>query len=384
MSQGNMMQQRLTDASQALAREQERANSIQFPTPPNYKQDFEPHGWRKAVGIGLKMIPLLPAQLGSQELLRLPQYERAVGDYERNRTSAMDQLAAEREVGVPIANDRARVAQEGFTNWLNLQKEGREQKAFENEPTGRMPYQETGPDGKVHWYQDTKGGRRNEVSEPREVEEDRRKREEDANTPAPGARPEPDPAAKGKWRVKTKSGDYMPYMPKSVDEGAMLGDPNATKLFNQEHYHEGAQGGGSGMTAAQSREFTTRSRPIQRQMDALDRERSEYTKMQAQAMMTGVQLPGMANVQTHLQGLDQKREALQKQMDDIETEIMSRGAKGGAAAGKTEKSGGAFTVPKGAPSPSKPNDYLKADGKAIAYSKDGKTWGPLPATNKSE
>lgn len=41
-----------------------------------------------------------------------------------------------------------------------------------------------------------------------------------------------------------------------------------------------------------------------------------------------------------------------------------------------EESQKGFQVPKGAPLPTKPGQSLKANGKVVAYSADGETWGP--------
>lgn len=382
MNQAKPLLDNITAAGDALSREGTKVTDLQSRMtalkPPNYQQDYQPHGWKKALGIGLGLIPLAPTQLASAELEHIPQYNRANNEYERNRTSLMDQLAAEREAAVPLANDKARVSQEALDNIMKLAREKREQTAFQNEPTGRMPEMRTGPDGQPHYYQKTKGGEEMEVPEPREQAEDRRKREEDAATPAPGARPEPDPANKGKYRVKTKSGGYMPWAPKTVEEGALAGDKTATALFNTEHFHEAAQNNG-GMSAAQQREYNDKTKPLQRQIDAIEKEKSEYQKSLAMGMLTGQQFAGTPAVQKHISDLEAKQADLHKQMDDAEQEILSRGGKGaGGKTGASGTKGESFKVPAGAPAPVKRGQYLKMDGKAVAYSEDGKSWGAMP------
>lgn len=62
------------------------------------------------------------------------------------------------------------------------------------------------------------------------------RQDEASNTPAPGARPElymQD--GKPALHVRTKTGEYIPYIPKSIDEGAMLNDPTSTRLYNRAH-----------------------------------------------------------------------------------------------------------------------------------------------------
>lgn len=381
LEQAKPFQQSIDNATAGLEAERQRASGLQDELSqvhvPNYKQDYEPHGWRKALGIGLGMIPLAPAQLGSAELMHVPQYRRAVADYGRQRQSVMDQVEAERGLAVPLAEAEQRMTQEGYRNFMDLRREQREQTAFENEPTGKLPYQDVGADGKTHWYQDTKGGRRIEVAEPREITENRRKEEEDKETPAPGARPEPDPAAKGKWRVRTKAGGYIPYTPKSIDEAAMMGDPTATRLFNQEHFHEGANGATpGGWTPAQSREITQRQRPI---LGQIKREEDKLSKLELMGPESGddgkkAYDSQVQEITERLHGKDGKS-GLYGQLTDIENDVAKR---------EPSPSATAFSVPKGAPKPTKPGDYLKDKGKAIAYSADGRNWGPLPDRKASQ
>lgn len=74
-----------------------------------------------------------------------------------------------------------------------------------------------------------------ERDDTRQREQDR-KDEEGRNMPSPAARPELYMEnGKPALRVRTKSGDFIPYVPKSIDEGAMLGDKTATGLYNRAH-----------------------------------------------------------------------------------------------------------------------------------------------------
>src|SRR5581483_9042142 len=198
-------------------------------------EDYKPSIWRRLLSIPIAAAaglnnPAAGAQASDNILYG--RYHQAQNQYQAQISPLQRQLEYERTVGVPMAQSEAELAQRNFENKLNLAKENREETAFQNE-TGDKVFQETGSDGKIHYYQTTKGGVKREVPEPREQAEDRRRREEDANSPAPNARPEPDPANKGQWRIRTKAGGYIPYTPKSIDEGAMLGDKRATALFGE-------------------------------------------------------------------------------------------------------------------------------------------------------
>lgn len=103
-------------------------------------------------------------------------------------------------------------------------------------------------------------------------QEQNRKDEEDQNTPAPNARPELY-LEKGKpaLRIRTKSGDFIPYIPKSIDEGAMLGDKTATSLYNRAH--PGREGKGD--KEASKAKFEQIEKDHQK---ALNDAEDEYTK----------------------------------------------------------------------------------------------------------
>ena len=354
------------DANAALDAEQKRvtdlegqASSLHAPTHDEYKVPL----WKKIAA------PFVGALAGREagpvvsSMLNGP-FNRATQDYETKSSMLQRQLDAERGINLPLANDRAKVAQEGFRNWIDIKKEGREQTAFNNEPTGRVPIMRQGPDGQPHYYEKTKGGQEIEVPEPREQAEDRRRREEDANTPAPGAHPEPDPTNKGQQRIRTKSGAYIPWSPRTIEEGAMAGDPRATSLFNREHEHPAKDGSEPGsMSASDQREFNAKTRRFSTEIDALNKER---------AAMIGIEGP-FADKRT--KAIDTRLDELHGLIDKAETDIMSRKTKGGAQpAPGAQPSGTAFTVPKGAPNPSKPNQDLKMNGKVVAHSVDGKTW----------
>jgi hypothetical protein len=365
-----------TEASQALGRREDKLQGIEGNLenlqPPNYKEQFQPHGWRRALGIGLGLVPLAPAQIASAELLRVPQYNRAMNQYGHQRTGLLDQLAAEREAGIPLASDRARVAQEAFQNELAMQREKRE--------TGEAASREKLWESRAQQYGD-------KFIEGTEKD---------------------DPTSPTGKVAQTFNGEWKPWSPRlatqkpggekftnsaeafgaaaSTDDSKLKAQYTAqAKAMKQredeeEHTRHPDQAIAGGMNANQQREFTTRTRTLQRQMDALDKEKAEYTRMQAQAMLSGVQLPGSAKVTEYLSGLDQKRADLQKQIDDIETEILTRGSRG--ESGKVEGKSQSFSVPKGAPAPSKEKQQLQDKTKksvlavAIRDPNGNLKWGP--------
>lgn len=123
--------------------------------------------------------------------------------------------------------------------------------------------------------QDATEQRRDAASERTNIrqQEESRRSQEDESTPAPGARPEFVKDADGKIsaRIKTKAGGYMPYSPKSIDEGAMAGDPTATRLFNRAHPGKEDKGEKEGSK--------TQFRLIEsRKQDALDAAEDKYSK----------------------------------------------------------------------------------------------------------
>jgi hypothetical protein len=89
---------------------------------------------------------------------------------------------------------------------------------------------------------DTVKEKRAEVEEERRYQDERRRQKKDdedsarkseADNNTPVGRPYKND--KGELVQKTKGGDEVPYSPKSVDEGAVLGDTRATELFKYEH-----------------------------------------------------------------------------------------------------------------------------------------------------
>jgi len=74
-----------------------------------------------------------------------------------------------------------------------------------------------------------------EATKVKQQNEDRRE-QEDAVTAAPGTRPQLTMVnGKPQLTQKTKSGATIPYVPKNIEEGAMLGDPTSRALFDRMH-----------------------------------------------------------------------------------------------------------------------------------------------------
>lgn len=103
-----------------------------------------------------------------------------------------------------------------------------------------------------------------------------RKSQEDQNTPAPNQRPslQKNPATgKVELMVKTKGGQLVPYTPKTAEEGALLGDPNARMMFNYMHRKSGGKDENNqelnGLSAAEQRDFKNRTKLNDKKIDSL-------------------------------------------------------------------------------------------------------------------
>jgi len=100
------------------------------------------------------------------------------------------------------------------------------------------PEVRTDAQGNDHFYKTTLSGHEYEVPAPTGYMSSQDRQTKMQNTAATGASPESylDPVTKRpSLRIKTQAGGYMPYTPTKVEEGAMLGDPRATALFNRQH-----------------------------------------------------------------------------------------------------------------------------------------------------
>lgn len=312
------------DAMGALDAEQKHATDLEGQAAalhaPTHEQ-YKPPLWKKIAAPFVGALMGRNAEPGLDQFMNGP-YNRAMQDYQGQRSTLQQQLDAERGINIPLAQDRARVSQEGFRNWMEIQKEYREKTAFDNE-TGEKVFTEPGPDGQPHYFQTTKGGIKREVPEPKSVIDDRRKREEDDSTPSPRAVPEPDPDHPGQYRILTKGGGYMPAPAKNVEEGAMRGDPRATTLFNREHPgrepKEGTEPGS--WSAADKREFDSKTRRFNGQIDALNHQRANLSM-----------LPESPATKPMLDNVDKQLKVLYDQVDAVEQHIESRKAKGPGAA----------------------------------------------------
>ncbi|HEV7674373.1 MAG TPA: hypothetical protein VGQ12_07575 [Candidatus Angelobacter sp.] len=106
--------------------------------------------------------------------------------------------------------------------------------------------------------------------------EETRKAQEDQNTPAQNARPslQKNPATgKVELMVKTKGGQMVPYTPKTAEEGALLGDPNARAMFNYMHRKSGGKDENNqelnGLSPAEQRDFKNRTKLNDKKIDSL-------------------------------------------------------------------------------------------------------------------
>jgi hypothetical protein len=182
-----------------------------------------------------------------------------------------------------------------------------------------------------------------------------RKSQEDANTPAPNARPslQKNPATgKMELMVKTKGGGFAPYTPKTVEEGAMLGDPTAKAMF----YYQHRKGGGkdeenpelNGMSAAESRDFKAATRQNDLKMKSLMDARRDALLIKPDSVGD----------------IDKQVADLQAERDQIRDGIVARRPKGGkVAAAAAEK---ANTNPQ---TGRKVGDVVNVGGKSIKITK---------------
>ena len=339
----------------------DQISAIKQPNPNDYK----PSLLRRILSVPLATAAGLgnPAAgaRASDEILGAP-YQKAQNNYQAQVGPLQKQLEYERETSIPLAEASARIPQQDYENKEKQYED--EEKQFEaGNEVGDKVFQETGPDGKTKYYQTTKTGEKREVPTPKSVIDDQRKRDEDANTPAPGARPEADPENKNQFRIKTKSGGYMPWSPKSIDEGALYGYPGAKNLYDEAHRDKSAEASGqNGWTPSEQREINQRTRPMETRINALERTRSLLvgsTDNQDQAQLAA---------------LDKEIDDQHKQIDSVENDVMSR-RKGGAPSGSPQKP---FSVPAGAPSAKGVADGrpLKMNGQTIAIAKGGQWVAP--------
>lgn len=112
-------------AQQALDAEQQKyeglAGQFQNLKPPSY-EDYKPKLWQKILA------PFIGAAAGTNagpavSSMLYGRYNHAQQDYQNQSGKLREQLEAERGIGIPLVESRARVAQEGFTNRLDLRKQ---------------------------------------------------------------------------------------------------------------------------------------------------------------------------------------------------------------------------------------------------------------------
>lgn len=259
-------------------------------------------------------------------------------DIERQRQldPLFQQLQSERE-GIPMYQAANEGAWRQFQGGLDASRENRLKQADDNTIGSKLPTKEIGPDGQAHYYQITKGGQKVEVETPKSVLDDQRKRDEDSNTPATGARPEPDPTSKGAYRIKTKSGDYIPYTFKSVDEAALAGDKTGTALFNREH---------------QPRETDKEKRGTPNQFAGVEVKKQQALTSAEHAYKKALTDLAPNDADGQKEALDELNGAKQRAQDAYEQELQSLGGTASHVDATTAgKPGGKSTAPPNAATP---------------------------------
>lgn len=239
------------------------------------------------------------------------------------KVAPIDAQIAIKHGNLPLVEAVSRIPQEQFRNSLDAWDASRKRAEFTNL--------------NQHWEDETK--RKTE----KDKEEERRKSQEDASTPAPGARPEKrlNPETnKVEQMVRTKAGTYMPWTPKTIDEGAMAGDKTATELYNRAHPGKEA----AGDKPASKAEF----RGVEtRKAQAIAKAKREHDK--AVEMLSPNDTEGRKQADANLM------EALQDSQDAYEAEITAlggtvqhydykKGGKQGEPEKKTESQGATVRV----------------------------------------
>lgn len=165
-------------------------------------------------------------------------YNRAVEAQKQQLEPLFKQIELQ-EKAAALYRDSNQNSQNTFEDSLKSHDALQRQQESDETQSTRAPEIKTDPDGTEHFWYKTRGGQEYEGAAPPGHENAQRRAEEDKSTPAVGARPEKDPA--GGMRVKTKAGGYMPWTAKTVEEGALNGDPNARRMYDEAHRDKSQQ-----------------------------------------------------------------------------------------------------------------------------------------------
>jgi hypothetical protein len=323
--------QPVQDAQAALDAEgkkyQDLSGQMSALKPPS-REDYKPALWKRIAA------PFLGAGIGRNagpeldEMLNAP-YNRAVQGYEQQKSALQQQLEAERGIGIPLAESRARVAQEGFRNQLDTRKEAREESTAQSN---------------AQYKSDLNEIRTNIAGD--KLDEAQKKLDETAER------------NKNNAQIQNELLQVRQQLADAATERA-----NKAKNGSDEQ---------NGMTASEQRDFNAKTRRYNGEVEALNRER---------AQMVG--LPGDFATK-RVAAIDKRLDELHGNIDKAEQDILDRRTKGGGSSGAgTGNSSGAWTAPKGSDKypPTSDASQLKdkTTGKVVAKAvKDanGKlTWG---------
>lgn len=326
----------VNSANAALDTEQKRyegiANQYSQMKPPDYRQDFKPHGARNVAGTILSYIPDPIAHSIGNRLENLPQFNRANQQYGEQRAQLGQQLDAERGM-IPVAESRARVAQQGFANQLDLRKENREEQTAQSNSEYKKDLNDI-----------------RQMYDSGRIEEAQRRLDETAE----------------------KNKNNFGVQNELLQVRQQLADA-ASQRANQS-----GGGPGGGMSAGQQREFNSRTRSLQREMDRIEKDRSDVHKGLIDMEQYGK--PASPLLQKRMSDYDKQINDLQTKIDAAHDDIMGKAEKNSAPPSEVTPPGsGGFKPPAGVPSkPPGPNKGAIVNGKRVAYSTDGVTWGPVP------
>lgn len=299
--------------------------------PPNY-ENYKPPLWKKILA------PVVGAVAGRSlaepavNTMLNGRFQQAQQGYEQQKSALQQQLEAERGIGIPLAESRARVAQESFTNQLNTQKEAREEKTAQSNAEYKS-----------------------DLNEIRQMYDEGRINDAQTRLNETAERNKNDAA---------RSNELLDLKRQLVGIEQQNANTKAAK--------DGADQ--NGMTASEQRDFNAKTRRYAGEIDSLNRER---------AQMVGI--PGdFATKRTA--AIDKRLDELHGNIDKAEQDIMDRRPqKGAAAPGGSGAPGkpGAWTLPKGAEKykPNSEASQLKdAKGNVVAKAVKDKSgnlgWGP--------
>lgn len=308
---------------------QDLSGKIAAASQPVRRQDYQPHWWEK-----LLSVPVAAAEgfgdasqgmkAGSDILNR--RYNMAV----ENQKKTVSPLEAEfdRQSKIePYLRDTNENAQRTFEdthqNYDSFSRTQDRQEATEERRDNHTQQDQTRQD------------------------ETNRKQQEDESTPAPGATPHPVyKGGKLSYEIQTKAGGTMPYTLKSIDEGALLNDPTATRLFNTEHNKEKGDGGKA--SAAQSRLIETK-----KQTD-LEKAEGEYVKdlkVADETLPSDRSKASPAMLEQHRQARDEAFENLSKKKQEIQNAYEAEIEASGGSATHVNVGGGTPAQPAAAGQP---------------------------------